>query len=115
MTREEYLRRKEIVKAAYENGEIEQDTMSLIMLENCENSIIENALEREYISKDLAFNLLRVKELEKMPFDKAFETESGNEELCHATGYKVCFGNLNDTADWWNEYEDSDGNLHYGR
>lgn len=31
------------------------------------------------------------RELETMPFDKAFETENGNEELCHATGYEVCW------------------------
>ena len=51
---------------------------------------------------------------ETMPFDKAFEV-NGSEQLCHATGWKVCFGNPSDPTDWWNEYEDSEGNLHYGR
>lgn len=55
------------------------------------------------------------RELEEMPFDMAFETEGGNRELCHATGWEECFGDPSDPADWWNEYEDSDGNLHYGR
>jgi hypothetical protein len=52
------------------------------------------------------------KELDYMPFDKSF-----NNELCHATGYEVCFNNHNpnDIANWWNEYEDSEGNLYYGR
>lgn len=50
-----------------------------------------------------------------MPFDKAFVTASGNEELCHATGYEVCMGDPNCRADWWNEYEDFKGNLYYGR
>lgn len=36
------------------------------------------------------------RELETMPFDKAFTTESGNEELCHATGYEVCLGDPDD-------------------
>lgn len=43
--------------------------------------------------------------LPEMPFDMAF-----NNELCHATGYEVFDG-----CEWWNEYEDSDGNLYYGR
>ena len=59
-------------------------------------------------------NVMR-RELETMPFAKAFETENGNEELCNATGFEECFGNPNEPADWWNEYEDSDGNLYYGR
>ena len=45
------------------------------------------------------------RELETMPFDHEF-----NNELCHATGYEVCIDGI-----WWNEYEDSEGNLHYGR
>ena len=55
------------------------------------------------------------RELDTMPFDKAFTTENGNEELCHATGYEVCLGNPDDASDWWEEFEDSEGNLHYGR
>ena len=55
------------------------------------------------------------RELKTMPFDKAFVVENGNEELCHATGYEICDGNPENQADWWNEYEDSEGNLYYGR
>ena len=54
--------------------------------------------------------MMETRELENMPFDKTFEVASGNEELCHATGYEALID-----GDWWNEYEDSDGNLHYGR
>lgn len=54
------------------------------------------------------------RELEEMPFDKAFDV-NGNEQLCPATGWQVCFGNPSEPADWWNEYEDSEGDLHYGR
>ena len=53
-----------------------------------------------------------VRQLDYMPFDKSFD---GGFTLCHATGYEVCFGNPNNPADWWNEYEDRDGNLEYGR
>ena len=56
-----------------------------------------------------------IRRLEKMPFDKMFITENGNQELCHATGYEVCDGNPKNPSDWWNEYEDDDGNLYYGR
>lgn len=55
------------------------------------------------------------RELKEMPFDKAFIVEGGNEELCHATGIEVCWGDPKNPADWWNEYEDSFGELHYGR
>lgn len=52
------------------------------------------------------------KQLEEMPFDRTFVIdESGREESCHATGYEVSF----DGVDFWNEYEDSNGGLHYGR
>lgn len=51
--------------------------------------------------------------LDTMPFDKAFIVEGGNEELCHATGFAVAFDNEPDC--WWNEHEDSNGNLYYGR
>lgn len=49
-----------------------------------------------------------------MPFDKRFDTANGD-ELCHATGYEVCNGNPENPADWWEEYIDSNGELHYGR
>lgn len=54
------------------------------------------------------------RELETMPVAKVFGTESG-EKICNATGWEVCEGNSSDPADWWNEYEDSEGNLYYGR
>lgn len=50
-------------------------------------------------------------ELEEMPYDMAFNTENG-EELCHATGYEVVFEGENT---YWNEFIDSNGELHYGR
>lgn len=56
-------------------------------------------------------------ELETMPYDKKFDTGNG-EELCHATGFEVQFDNettpLGDPC-YWNEYMDSEGDLHYGR
>lgn len=53
-----------------------------------------------------------IKELETMPFDKAFEVGPGRWELCHATGRAVAFkGDLY----YCIEYVDSDGNLWYGR
>lgn len=54
------------------------------------------------------------RKLEDMPYDKVFETSNG-EEFCHATGCEVCDGDVNNPADWWNEYKDSDGNFYYGR
>lgn len=61
-------------------------------------------------------NVMR-RELETMPFAKAFETENGNEELCNATGLEVCFDGDDPSKleNWWNEYRDVDGNLYYGR
>lgn len=53
--------------------------------------------------------------LEEMPFDHGFYTVEGNYELCHATGWCVCLGDTQNSADWWNEYTDSEGNLYYGR
>ena len=55
---------------------------------------------------------MKMRKLDSMPFDKAFVTENGNEELCHATGYEVRFDG---DSCWWNEYVDSDGKFHYGR
>lgn len=45
------------------------------------------------------------RKLNEMPFDKVFDGVN-----CHATGYEVF-----DNGEWWNEYEDSEGGLHYGR
>lgn len=53
-----------------------------------------------------------IRRLDHMPFDKSFD---GGFSLCHATGFERCLGNPNNPADWWNEYEDQDGNLEYGR
>ena len=50
------------------------------------------------------------KELISLPFDKRFPVEDGRTELCPSTGYEVFID-----GEWWNEYEDSYGNLHYGR
>lgn len=52
--------------------------------------------------------------LPQMPFDHVFETENGNEELCHATGFEVCLGDPSNCQDWWFEYTDREGNLYYG-
>lgn len=49
------------------------------------------------------------RELAVMPFDKTFDAD-GNEELCHATGMEVLID-----GQWWNEYVDSNDELHYGR
>ena len=54
------------------------------------------------------------RKLDTMPFDMAFNTGNG-EELCHATGKEVCFGDPSNPADWWNEYQDSTGGYWYGR
>ena len=51
------------------------------------------------------------RELKEMPYAHSF-TISGNEELCNATGYEVAFSD-NPTR-YWNEYQDLDGELHYG-
>jgi hypothetical protein len=45
------------------------------------------------------------RELDEMPFDKDF-----GYGLIHATGFEV-FRN----GEWWNEYQDADGELFYGR
>lgn len=42
-------------------------------------------------------------------YDKTFPTENGRES-CHSTGYEVFR-----SGEWWNEYVDSVGDLHYGR
>lgn len=47
-------------------------------------------------------------EREEIVSDKQF-----NNELCHHTGRVMVEGPM--AADVWNEYQDRDGNLHYGR
>lgn len=58
------------------------------------------------------------RELDTMPYDKVFDLVDGGEGFCQATGWEVNFENP-DAPDfwrwWWNEYEDTDGNLYYGR
>lgn len=49
------------------------------------------------------------RELNNMPFDKVFEVD-GKNEMCHATGNEVYI-----SGRWWNEYSDSNGDLHYGQ
>lgn len=46
-------------------------------------------------------------------FQKVFETSNGNEEFCMPTGRELQEGP--DMMDHWIEYEDSNGDLHYGR
>lgn len=46
-------------------------------------------------------------------FQKVFETSNGNEEFCTPTGRELQEGP--DMMDHWIEYEDSNGDLHYGR
>lgn len=51
--------------------------------------------------------------LEEMPMNRNFNRYSdGREESCEATGYEV---DLEDGSGWWNEFADSEGELHYGR
>ncbi len=54
------------------------------------------------------------RKLDVMPFDKTFDVD-GNQESCHATGWEVCEGDPDNPADWWEEYEDSNGDIHLGR
>lgn len=53
---------------------------------------------------------MKTRKLNEMAYDKTFDGEN-----CHATGYVVCLGNENNPGDWWVEYIDSKGVLHYGR
>ena len=53
---------------------------------------------------------IKYRELFEVPFDKVFETENGT-EMCHATGMEI----QDEHGEWWNEYVDSNGDLHYGR
>lgn len=50
------------------------------------------------------------RELDTMPYDRAFWTSEDTCEVCHATGYEESHG-----GEWWNEYVDRGGNFHYGR
>lgn len=57
----------------------------------------------------IIMSIANIRKLKEMPFDKRFETDNGS-ELCHCTGYEALI-----EGEWYNEYEDSNGNLHYGR
>lgn len=46
-------------------------------------------------------------------FARTFVNAEGNEDLCSPTGRQL--SESDDPADWWNEFEDSLGGLHYGR
>ena len=46
-------------------------------------------------------------------FQKVFTTANGNEEFCTPTGRELQNGP--DMMGHWIEYEDSNGDLHYGR
>ena len=46
-------------------------------------------------------------------FQKVFVTSNGNEEWCSPTGREL--QNSPEPMDHWLEYEDSEGELHYGR
>lgn len=48
------------------------------------------------------------RKLAVMPYDKTFEV-NGRLESCHATGFEMLQGGI-----WWNEYIDSNADLHYG-
>lgn len=54
---------------------------------------------------------LRV-ELEDMPFDRSFYNDNGQKVNCHATGYMTFCTAI---GEWYNEYEDSEGNIYLGR
>ena len=55
------------------------------------------------------------RELATMPHDRHFYNSAGELVSCHATGYEVCKGDPGNPADWWDEFEDGDGELYYGR
>ena len=48
------------------------------------------------------------REEDTIRFDHAFYVD-GHEELCHHTGYEVFIDGI-----WWGEFEDRNGDLHYG-
>jgi len=56
--------------------------------------------------------IIEVMELEEMPYDMTFEVD-GNREQCHATGRAVAFEDWPD--EFWLEFVDRNGELHYGR
>lgn len=53
---------------------------------------------------------MKTRKLYDKIYDKTFDGEN-----CHATGYLVCLGDENNPGDWWVEYIDAKGGLHYGR
>ena len=49
--------------------------------------------------------------IDEQVFAQTFEREDGNEELCNATGRML----IESDGDFWFEFEDSLGGLHYGK
>lgn len=49
--------------------------------------------------------------IDQQVFAQTFEREDGNEELCNATGRML----VESDGDFWFEFEDSLGGLHYGK
>lgn len=58
------------------------------------------------------------KNCDREVFDHSFQVD-GNQELCHSTGYEVLMDMGTDIdgnplgQEWWDEFEDSNGDLHY--
>ena len=59
--------------------------------------------------KENAMKVLKREPSERIYSDHSFMVD-GNETLCHHTGYEV----LMDDGIWWLEYEDPNGDIHYG-
>ena len=57
---------------------------------------------------------MATKDMDKLVnHSRTFRNEKGNTDLCNPTGREL--RESQDPADWWVEYEDSLGGLHYGR
>ena len=50
------------------------------------------------------------RDLYYMPYDRLIYISETETEMCHATGREVMID-----SEWWYEYMDSKGNLHYAR
>ena len=53
--------RKQIVKAAYVNKEIELDVLGFFLMEQCSNESINKAIENKWIDIDFANKLFSIK------------------------------------------------------
>ena len=56
-----------------------------------------------------------IRHLNKIPYDMTFYIDDINKATCHATGRQINDVHPKSWGDWWNEYVDSNGKLHYGR